>query len=310
MEHTALPAAQQKNNSLVGETNPYTEPHEQLKVDDTVEIINRGPGGTRPFGDIEKNPSTTARGNLTGYGIELYDPEAEDNYRYIDRVSAEYMTVSNAEAVDLVHDEVLAESPFTVEPTKIYFDGKRFVYNMRFPHQDIEGPRGDIHTVGLQVRNSYNGAMRFQASLFAERLVCENGMTSTDHFSSHSFEHRTGNEEWEQELEQALSVLQHAPDQLERFVSGLYELEQLNITSAEMQQLRSHSTGLGELPVSRFGEVYDSLIGETQVTQPTGYDLMNAATRVLWHRDKSARDLHYNESVVEQLMDYANRNRN
>jgi hypothetical protein len=315
MEHTALPAAQpaaqqeDNNHSLVGETNPYTEPHERLMADTDVEVVNRASGDIQPFSKIEKRASTTSTGNITGYGVEIYDPSHENDWRGAGNVGRNYLLVDNREVVE-VAQRIIEASPFAQAPRKVFFDGKRFVYSLIFPSQDIEGPRGDDVTFGLQFRNSYNGSMKFRAELYAERLVCENGMTSKDHFAQHTFRHTLGNERWDEEVEEAMSVLRTAPDRLDHFVSDLYALENTEITNEDVMSLRSGSNGLGKLPVSRFGEVYDQLIEETEARRATAYDVLNAATNVLWHRDRSVKDLEYNEGVVNQLTNYAHAHQN
>jgi len=310
MEHTALPAAQDNNHSLVSDENPYTEPHERLMADTDVEVVNRASGDIQPFSNIKKRESSTSTGNVTGYGIELFDPSHENDWRPVGDVSESYLLVDNRE-VARVAQRIIEESPFASAPRKVFFDGTRFVYSLVFPSQDIEGPRGDDVTFGLQFRNSYNGSMKFRAELYAERLVCENGMTSKDHFAQHTFRHTLGNERWDEEVEEAMSILHTAPDRLDHFVSDLYALEDTSVDNADLMELRSDSGGLGTLPVSRFGEVYDALIDQGAATRDcTAYDVLNAATSVLWHRNRSVKDLEYNEGVVGQLTNYAHAHQN
>lgn len=316
MEHTEQtpPAAQPTDNphSLVGETDPYAdaEPHARVMADTDVEVVNRASGDVQPFSKIKKRPSKTSTGNITGYGIELYDPSHQNDWRPTGNVSQSYMLVDNREVLE-VAERIIQESPFAQHPRKVFFDGKRFVYSVVFPNHTVEGPQGDDVTFGLQFRNSYNGSMKFRAELYAERVVCENGMTSKDHFAQHTFKHTIGNERWDQEVEEAMSVLRSAPERLEHFVSDLMMLDDTTITNRDLMELRSDTGGLGNLPVSRFGEVYDALIDQGAAAREcTGYDVLNAATRVLWHRDRSTKDLEYNEGVVSQLLDYANEHRN
>jgi len=321
MEVTSL---EQSPGPLAGEEDPANSPVEELMINEEVKTVNRGPGSTEPFGDIEKNEARTARGSLTGYGIEIYDPDAtgegptDDPYRFVGKVSKDYLLVPNEEAVGTAHD-IIAASGLAHTPRKVFFDGKRFVYNTVFPELSAEGPRGDEMTIGFQVRNSYNGSMRFQASLYAERLVCANGMVSQKHFASHQFTHTKQNSGWTDEMEEALDVLDQARPTLESFIEATQKLEHTTITEQDLMQLRSEDRGLGELPVSRFGEVFDRLTKEVADfnthTNPatlnmSGYDVLNAATNVLWHRNKSVTDLDYNEAVVNQLLDYAREHTN
>ena len=216
---------------LAGEEDPANSPADELMIKSDLKTVNRGPGSTEPFNDIEKNEARTARGSLTGYGIEIYDPDAEedgptnDPYRFVGKVSKDYLLVPNEEAVGTAHD-VIAASGLAHTPRKVFFDGKRFVYNTVFPELSAEGLRGDEMTIGLQVRNSYNGSMRFQASLYAERLVCTNGMVSKKHFASHQFTHTKQNSGWTDEMEDALDVLDQARPTLESFIQATQQLEQ------------------------------------------------------------------------------------
>jgi len=307
---------------LAGEEDPANSPAEELMFNEEVKTVNRSPGSAEPFGDIEKNEARTARGSLTGYGIEIYDPDAEadgptdDPYRFVGKVSKNYLLVPNEEAVETAHD-IIAASGLAHQPRKVFFDGKRFVYNTVFPELSAEGPRGDDMTIGLQVRNSYNGSMRFQASLYAERIVCANGMVSQKHFASHQFTHTKQNSGWTEEMEEALDVFDQAQPTLESFIEATQQLEYVDVSEQDLMHLRSDDQGLGELPVSRFGEVFDQLTEEAQSAEAqngfvgvTGYDVLNAATNVLWHRNKSVTDLDYNEAVVDQLLGYAQEHTN
>lgn len=297
--------------ALVGDGLGHApDPHQRLLDDTDVDIINRAQGEVQPFSQIKKRPSTTSTGNVTGYGVEIRDPSAENGWRVCGQVGPNYLLVDNREVVE-VAEEIVRASPFAQQPRKVFFDGKRLIYSTVLPQESVEGPRGDELTVGLQFRNSYNGSMRFRASLYVERLICNNGMTSTEHFASHTFRHTVGNEGWQGEVEEAMSVLRSAPDRLDHFVSDLYALEDTGVDNADLMELRSDSGGLGNLPVSRFGEVYDALIDQGAATrQCTAYDVLNAATNVLWHRDRSVKDLEYNEGVVGQLLDYSREHRN
>jgi hypothetical protein len=120
-------------------------------------------------------------------------------------------------------------------------------------------------------------------------------------------------------MEDALDVLGQAQPTLESFVEATQKLEHTTVTEQDLMQLRSEDQGLGELPVSRFGEVFDQLTKEVADfnthTNPTtfnisGYDVLNAATNVLWHRDRSVTDLDYNEAVVDQLLAFGRRHVN
>jgi hypothetical protein len=310
---------------VAGEEYPVSAPHEYLTLHEEVEIINRASGASGPFSPIEKNESRTPRGNLTGFGIEIRDPDfvahedhQTDGWRFVGQVSPSYLLIDNREVVALAH-EIIEETP-AHRPRKVFFDGKRFVYNTVFPGQSVEGPLGDDVTFGLQFRNSYNGSMRFQASLYAERLVCKNGMISKTHFGQHRFKHVKGNGGWREDVEQALEVVHSAPDHLGDFVERLYQLEQTPIDEKALMHLRREGRGLGELPKSRFTEVFDTLIDEVPLghdndrmspdTIATGYDVLNAATNVLWHRDKSVTDLGYNQGVVDQLVAFADEHHN
>jgi hypothetical protein len=142
-------------------------------------------------------------------------------------------------------------------------------------------------------------------------------MVSQKHFASHQFTHTKQNSGWTDEMEEALDVLDQAQPTLESFIEATQQLEHVEISEQDLMHLRSDDRGLGELPVSRFGEVFDQLTEEARsaeaqggVLNITGYDVLNAATNVLWHRDKSTADLDYNEAVVNQLLGYAQEHTN
>lgn len=306
--------------ALVGDGLGHApEPHQRLLDDTDVDIINRAQGEVQPFSQIKKRPSTTSTGNVTGYGVEIRDPSAENGWRVCGQVGPNYLLVDNREVVE-VAEEIVRASPFAQQPRKVFFDGKRLIYSTVLPQESVEGPRGDELTVGLQFRNSYNGSMRFRASLYVERLICNNGMTSTEHFASHTFRHTVGNEGWQGEVEEAMGVLRSAPDRLEHFANDLCLLDDTSIELQDVLALRRQAEGFGALPVSRFGEVMDALTNELvagngsgqprEESPATAYNVLNGATQVLWHRNRSVKDLEYNEGVVGQLLDYSREHRN
>lgn len=282
---------------------PIQAPYERLLEDENVTITDRSNGEVTPFSEIEKYPSHTATGNLTGFGIEIRDPSHEHGWRPVATVSDRYLLVNNREVVD-VADRVIDKTGFDRLPRKIFFDGRRFVYSVVFP--DVQKALGndDVISLGVQFRNSYDASMKFRAEMYAERQVCVNGMVSKELFASHTFQHTIGHEGWQDEVEQALSILRSGPERLEQFVRLLDQSRNYVLSQGDLNSLRNGP--LSSLPVTRWGEIVDEYLS-SGYNNYTAYDLLNASSQVLWHRDRSVQDLAYNATCTDAITDLVNR---
>lgn len=281
--------------------------------DEDVEIVDRSKGVVGPFSEIHKSPSFTNAGNLTGYAIEMTDPDHENGRRPVGTVSPNYLLVPNTKVVE-VADSIIRQSPFQDVPRKVFFDGKRFQYSILFKDFDEEIQpgnhsryTGDKIGAGLMFENSYDGSRSFRARLFAMRLACVNGLITRQYFAQHIFKHELGNEGWEDDVTKALSVVKNAPDSLAAFTRQLSTMADTRLTQDNLEELRTSDDLLGGLPVSRWGQIMDEYLSNNE---RSAFGLLNASTQVLWHRNKSVQDTNYVESVTDALLDYVQEHRN
>jgi len=280
------------------EITEYRNRYQDLMQSAEVEIIDRSSGEITPFSDIEKHPSHTVTGNLTGFGVEIRDRTHENGWRPVATVSSRYLLVNNRDVVDIA-ERIIDGTGFGRLPRKIFFDGRRFVYSIVFPDVQEYVDDDDIITLGVQFRNSYDGSMKFRAEMYAERKVCTNGMTSRDRFAGHTFEHTIGNENWKDDLQRAMSVLNSGPERLEGFVHQLRQAAQTPLPYSALRALRSG--GLQGLPVSRWGSIVDNFLNRQS---ETAYGLLNSTSQVLWHRDRSVQDLSYNTTCTDAILNF------
>lgn len=273
-----------------------------------------------PLAPIRKEPSSTRSGNVTGYGIEIYDDSADEDetpWDLVGSVSKEYLLVPNGKVVESAQ-RIAKNSPFDFVPRKLFWDGKRMVLSIvtedEAATKDVADV-GDTIALGMMFENSYNGSTSYRASIFAERLICGNGMVSTKRFATYKFRHTISDgEDWEKEQERVLSVLQGGAASLKNVVRGLSLLQGTgDLGMTDLQRIRQEA--IPNLAVTRWGQILDEFLGgeessEEGGTNLTGYGLMNAATRKLWHRDRSISDYNNNQYVVDGLLDYAFNNLN
>lgn len=268
-----------------------------------------------PYAPIRKDASKTSAGNITGYGIEL-EVAGENGMEWdlVGTVSPEYLLIPNAD-IKRIGDDICRESGLDWKEDRVIFNGSQFVRTMVVENTNFRQamkpgshtkPEDDVFRFGLLQRNSYNGSTAASIQLYIERLVCVNGLVSTSYFASHRFRHTIGNDNWEEEMEKALSIIKYAPETLEDFIISMETLRSQKMTD---DLLRTVRTGLvPQLPVTKWGEVMDRYLTEEEDTL---YGFLNAATNVLWHKESATvSNLSHNDHVVTSLLDWAHSHRN
>lgn len=261
-----------------------------------------------PYAPIRKDASKTSAGNITGYGIELeVQSEKGPQWELAGTVSPEYLLVPNQD-IKRIGDDIVSASGLDWKEDRVIFDGRRYARTLVVEteefHQELNV--GDVYRFGLLQRNSYDGSIAASVSLFIERLVCSNGMVSSQYFAHHKFKHTLGNENWEEEMERALSIVKHAPATLTKFIGAMETLQSQKMDDNLLRQVRKGL--IPNLPVTKWGEIMDRYLGHEEATV---YGLLNAATRVLWHKSGSAMvNLSQNDYVVSNLLDWAYHSQN
>ena len=275
-----------------------------------VEVVNRTKTNLSPYAPIVKTENVSENsGNLTGYSIEVQDPDAPTGFTHLGNVSASYLLLSNLE-VHEVAMEVAAKSGLDYRPSKVLWDGGRYMEVVEFSDLSREVEPGDEVRLALVMRNSYNKAWPLEATLAAVRFVCSNGMIAGDLFSRVRFKHlrsKLGSQSLSEVVGDAMRVLDTAGDDLTRFVDGLKALKSIPATHETMKEVRSRVLTPKVFGPQKWGEVTDRFYREEESTM---YGLLNASTYATWHGRISASDISQNEAAVSSLLAYAERSRN
>ena len=134
------------------------------------------------------------------------------------------------------------------------------------------------------------------------RLVCTNGMMSKDHFNTYRFKHQPSNENWEESLEQVVTNINNLTNgsaNLNKLLSNLRSLSSLKVTTDELVILRHNY--LKDVPVQLWGNIIDRFTDPNEPRNPhikhTGWDLLNTATDLLWHKEKPTVSS-YNQNAI------------
>ena len=218
-------------------------------------------------------------------------------------VGHSYLLIPNQEVKDLV-DQLTTATPWQWNVVREFFDGKRYVYTLATTDVNHEVDVDDFVGLGLNAWNSYDGSVSFHLRFMAYRLICLNGMTSSDAFFQFRFKHDKSSEGYAEEVDQAKSLFDKADNDLNNFCSRSKNLLR-PMPIKELQDIRNNY--LQDLPTGTWGKVVDKLFLDKSKT-PTNYkawDLMNAATSVLWHNEKpTVSDYKHNQYCVDNLLRY------
>ena len=218
-------------------------------------------------------------------------------------VGHSYLLIPNQEVKDLV-DQLTTSTPWQWNVVREFFDGKRYVYTLATKDLTHEVEVGDSIGLGINAWNSYDGSVSFHLRFMAYRLICLNGMTSYDAFFQYRFKHDKSSEGYAEEIDKASKLFDNADTRLSTFCERSKKLLS-PMPIKELQDIRNNY--LHDLPTSIWGKVVDKLFLDKSKT-PTNYkawDLMNAATSVLWHNEKpTVSDYKHNQYCVDNLLRY------
>ena len=274
----------------------------QIEVNDLDGItINRTKSGISPFVPIIKTPNYAENsGNLTGYSVEIEDPETKTGYRHIGNVSKNYLLLSN-EDVRALSVEIAMQSGLPFKETRIFWDGSRFLHVIDFEASESLDDDEEIR-INHKTRSSYDKTWRYEIALMGKRFVCDNGMISGEFFARVSFKHQKNvtnqDETWQEIVREGLAIIDQAPDQLHRFVETLRRLRATPMTETLLRDVWQ-----------RFPTIRDSLMAQGMTRyvtheEPTLYGFLNAGTNILWHSKRITKSsFHTNEQFVNILLE-------
>ena len=266
--------------------------------------INRTKGGTSPFVPIVKTPTYAENsGNLTGYAVEIEDPDSTTGYRHLGNVSAGYLLLPNDEVRALAL-EVAVRSGLPFKESRIFWDGARFAHVVDFLETEEVAP-GDGVGLSLVTRSSYDRSWRYECALMGKRFVCDNGALSGEFFARVAFRHVSAREyeagAWKDVVREGLALVDRAPDDLHRFAAGLRALRSGGDDGpAAAGGVEGCSRRWATPSRGRSSRRY------VEHEEPTLFGLFNAGTNVLWHRERmTAADFGHNEAFTTGLLRYA-----
>ena len=133
-----------------------------------------------PFSDIEITPLYSKDGMRSqGKSVRIKtDDPSTNEWSEIGVVSANYLLVHNTQVKEVVDGIAERFQKDRWNQSKLFFDGKRFVYALTTDKIIAEVSPGDLIRFGLIGYNSYDGSRALSVGMYAEHLVCSNGMTS------------------------------------------------------------------------------------------------------------------------------------
>lgn len=219
-------------------------------------------------------------------------------------LAPDYLLVNNRE-LKVMAEEVACATGFTWQPQREFFDGTRYLYSLVTDDLKVDVVPGDTIRLGILAKQSYDGTQRAAVEMFAERLVCSNGMRVKDQLFSFAFEHRSStglHQEWQSELERASYQLRHVGVRFEQLVQRLRMLRAVSVGHREMHRFtKALPQGF---PATTYGAIVRRFYAHEE---STAFGLLNACTWVTWHRGVKAaiEDYRRNEQLVAMLVGFA-----
>jgi hypothetical protein len=215
-------------------------------------------------------------------------------------VGENYLLVKNQEVSD-VCAEIRNESGMNWEHDRIFFDGKRFRNVYKTTQFSKELSNGDVAFLMFTEMNSYDTSTKAGFRIDFMILVCQNGMVSPKYGWDSRFRHSLGNVNWQEQIRAGALALtgQRKDIKMEQFAEACNTLH----NPLDMSKLASiRQNHIHKLPNLRYGEIMTKYHNEGGSSI---WDLMQAGTSTLWHRDKMTNaDFNNNALFVDGLLDF------
>ena len=212
-------------------------------------------------------------------------------------VKGNYELIANDELADAQTEiaQLLAPKGGYTE-SKLYFDGKHFARTLRFP-ASTRNIVGKAVAFGTVAWNSYDGTRAAGIETFAEILACSNGMTSMKYFTRHIFRH-VNTDGWKIAINKAFTELQErSRGDYDLFCERLDRSMTEKVTYETLASFREKGKLILPAATSWVG-LFDQFFS---APEQTSYELVNAATSVLWHAE-SFSSLAVNSRVVDLIL--------
>jgi hypothetical protein len=263
---------------------------------------------SNPFAEIKKVPLFGDTLQSSAYSVHLKNElNYEKPWNEVGIVSKDYMLVNNKEITNMV-ESIIDHSDIDFALDKTFFNGKQFMRCYKATEEiDAEVKVGDNLGIGVMVSNSYDGSTSGRFSIFAYRLLCKNGMMAKRMFQSYRFKHSKENENWAEEMESAAEIIKHAGTNVKEFAGICSKLTTDSININDMGYIRKKF--IPKIPTSTFGKVVDQIYNDEYYSKNqdiTSWDLLNAGTHVLWHKEKqTVADFNNNDYLTTGFLEYA-----
>ena len=215
-------------------------------------------------------------------------------------VSENYLLINNSEVKEVAW-EIADKTDFQWNEGRTFWDGKRFMYTLKTNEPVGTVKVGDDVALGLQFWNSYDGSTAFSFRYMLYRLACLNGMTFTDTFHSYRFKHQPKSQNWDQTiLDNSKRINESIGDgTLEDVLARMKCMSKTQLYIDDLGLLRKEH--LNKLPTNTWGEIIDRFL--TEEPDYTAWDMLNAGTNVLWHKEKPTKaSLDHNAYVTEGVI--------
>ena len=247
------------------------------------------------YSPIRKVPLEYMGVKSNAWSVQIEHLTDKSEWKEVGVVSDNYLLIDNTKVEQLATD-ISEASGYQWTKDKIFWNGKQFMYSMIAKDITEEVSLGDDVSLGMMIWNSYDGSTALQFKLYLQRLVCLNGMVSNDIFKSFRFKHDSSSQNYEKEIMEAAKIIQGSTDNVRYMINALRTLEANELDMEMLALIREKH--IPKLPISLFGNIVDN---------PTTYDLLNAGTNVLWHKQKQTKsDFDHNAYIVDNLINYAN----
>jgi len=251
-----------------------------------------------PYSEIRKVPLDYQGIQSSAFSVQI-DKEFGE-YEEVGVVSNNYLLIPNNEVKEIV-DDLADTTGFDWEVAKTHFDGKKYVYSLFAKDQTKEMEVGDSVGLGISAWNSYDGSIAFNVRFMAYRLECLNGMMSNTIFNSFRFKHDKESANYQEQMEQAKNMFRNDTDtRLDLFINSCNRLA-TTVDVTNLSEIRTKY--IPDVPSGIYGKIVDEFWSDEY--KDTAWDFLNAATKTLWHREKSTvADFKHNQYIVDGMFSY------
>ena len=260
-----------------------------------------------PYADIRKVPLDYQGVQSSAYSVQTYDINKKTDmleWKEAGTVGGNYLLVPNKDVRDMA-EEIAYNSGIEFANDKTFFDGKRYVSSYIAKDNSIgEINVGDDVAIGFQMWNSYDGSTSLGFRMMLYRLACLNGMMSNTVLDKYRFRHSLDSDNWQEDLEIVSHKLKAASRGDNNNVHGMIDnFRRLNTATVSMDGLSDiRFNHIDKLPTSTWGSIVDRFLHKSE---PTGWNLLNAATDELWHKEKSTvASYNQNAMIVDGLCNW------